>query len=84
MALSCSKKIALLRGINSKLHGDFYLPSFFCKKKQTWINIEKLENKYLTDKRYGKVRDHCHYTENIEVLHIGYVIQNIVYLKIFL
>ena len=24
---------------------------------------EKLENKYLKDKKYRKVRDHCHYTE---------------------
>ena len=23
---------------------------------------EKLENKYLKDKKYGKVRGHCHYT----------------------
>ena len=53
-------------------------------RKNYYICKEKLENKYLTDKRYGKVRDHCHYTENIEVVHIGYVIQNIVYLKIFL
>ena len=27
---------------------------YFCK--------EKLENKYLKDKKYCKVRDHCHYT----------------------
>ena len=53
-------------------------------RKNCYICKEKLENKYLTDKRYDKVRDHCHYTENIEVVHIGYVIQNIVYLKIFL
>ena len=23
---------------------------------------EKFENKYLRNKKYGKVRDHCHYT----------------------
>ena len=23
---------------------------------------EKFKNKYLRDKKYGKVRDHCHYT----------------------
>ena len=27
---------------------------YFCK--------EKFENKYLKDKKYRKVRDHCHYT----------------------
>ena len=24
---------------------------------------KKIENKYLKDKKYRKVRDHCHYTE---------------------
>ena len=27
-----------------------------------YIYKEKCENEYLKDKRYGKVRDHCHYT----------------------
>ena len=53
-------------------------------RRNCYICKEKFENKYLPDERYGKVRDHSHYTENIEVLHIGYVIQNIVYSKIFL
>ena len=26
------------------------------------ISKEKFENKYLKDKKYPKVRDHCHYT----------------------
>ena len=26
-----------------------------------YISKEKLENKYLKDKKYCKVRDHCHY-----------------------
>ena len=26
------------------------------------IGTEKFENKYLKDKKYCKVRDHCHYT----------------------
>ena len=29
---------------------------YICKKK-------KILNKYLQDKKYRKVRDHCHYTE---------------------
>ena len=53
-------------------------------RRNCYICKENFENKYLPDERYGKVRDHSHYTENIEVLHIGYVIQNIVYSKIFL
>ena len=27
-----------------------------------YICKEKIENKYLKDKKYCKVRDHCHYT----------------------
>ena len=26
------------------------------------ICLEKLENKYLKDKKYRKIRDHCHYS----------------------
>ena len=33
------------------------------KNEKTCQNCkEKLENKYLKDKKYGKVRGHCHYT----------------------
>ena len=31
--------------------------------KICYISKEKFENKYLKDKKYRKVRDHCHYTE---------------------
>ena len=31
--------------------------------KICYICKEKPENKYLKDKKYRKVRDHCHYTE---------------------
>ena len=31
--------------------------------KICYICKEKFENKYLKDKKYHKVRDHCHYTE---------------------
>ena len=31
--------------------------------KICYIYKEKFENEYLKDKRYRKVRDHCHYTE---------------------
>ena len=35
-----------------------------------YISKEKIENKYLKDKKYHKVRDHCHYTgKNGGVLH---------------
>ena len=37
-----------------------------------YIFNEESKNKYLKDKKYHKVRDHCHYTRNIEV-HIVYV-----------
>ena len=30
--------------------------------KVCYIWKEKFENKYLKDKKHGKVRDHCHYT----------------------
>ena len=30
--------------------------------KMCYICKEKIENKYLKDKKYCKVRDHCHYT----------------------
>ena len=30
--------------------------------KVCYICKEKFENKYGKDKKYGKVRDHCHYT----------------------
>ena len=32
------------------------------KQKICYICNEKFENKYLKDKKYCKVRDHCHYT----------------------
>ena len=41
-------------------------------KKICYICKEKFENKHLKDKKYRKVRDHCHYTG--QVLHITYVI----------
>ena len=30
--------------------------------KNCYICIEKFEGKYAKDKKYGKVRDHCHHT----------------------
>ena len=43
--------------------------------KMFYICKEKLENKYLKDKKHRKVRDHCHYTgEYIVVLHRAYEI----------
>ena len=38
--------------------------------KICYIFQEKLENKYLADKNYHKVRDHCYYTgENRSATH---------------
>ena len=42
--------------------------------KVCYICTKKFENKYLKDKKYRKDRDDCHYTGNIEVLLISYVI----------
>ena len=36
--------------------------------------FEKLENKYVKDKKYCKVKDHCHYIGNIVVLRVAYII----------
>ena len=41
----------------TKEHQESYENSKIC-----YICKEKFENKYLADKRYRKVRDHCHYT----------------------
>ena len=38
------------------------------------VSKGKLKNKYFGDKKYRKVRDHCHYAGNIVVLHIAFVI----------
>ena len=35
---------------------------------------KKIENKYLKDKIYHKVRDHCHYTGQYRDAAIAYVI----------
>ena len=32
------------------------------KMQKSYICQEKLDNKYLKDKKYCKVRDHCHHT----------------------
>ena len=42
--------------------------------KLCYICNEKLENKYVKDKKYCRVRHHCYYTGNIEVLFRAYVI----------
>ena len=35
---------------------------------------KKIENRYLKEEKYRKVRGHCHYTGNIEVVFIAYVL----------
>ena len=47
------KKIKLLAKEKQKSYKNKNL-RYICK--------EKFENKYLKDKKYRKVRDHCHYT----------------------
>ena len=42
--------------------------------KICYICKENFENKYLKDKKYHKVRDIVTIPENIDVLHIAYVI----------
>ena len=36
--------------------------------KICYICQEKSENKYLKDKKYCKVRDHCHYIEVLSIM----------------
>ena len=45
--------------------------------KICYVYKEKLENKYLKDKKYGKLRDQCHYTR--EYRHAGHSICNLKY-----
>ena len=54
------------------------------KIQKCYICKEKFENKCFKDKKYCKVRDHCHFTgEDRSALH-SYVIQNMAHLKKFL
>ena len=48
------KKLKLL----NKEHQEWYENAKIC-----CIRKENIENKYLKDKKYPKVRDHCHYTK---------------------
>ena len=47
--------------------------------KICYISKEKFENKYLKDKKYRKVRDHCHYTG--ECGSAAYSIWNLKYIE---
>ena len=45
---------------------------------------EKLKNEYLKDKKYCKVRDHCHYAEAYRgVAHRRNYKKRILYIKIY-
>ena len=48
------KKMKLL----TKKQQEFYKNAIIC-----YICTENFENEYIKDKRYRKVTDHCHYTE---------------------
>ena len=52
--------------------------------KICYICNKKLENKYLEDKKYRKIKIIVILQGNIEVLCIAYIILNIVFLKKFL
>ena len=52
------KKMKLLRKEQHKPYENAKI-CYFCK--------EKFENKYLKDKKYCKVRNHCHYPEEYRV-----------------
>ena len=45
------------RKLLTKEHQESYKNAKIC-----YICQEKIENKYLKDRKYRKVRDHCHYT----------------------
>ena len=42
--------------------------------KICYICKEKFENKYVENKRYCKVRDHCHYTGKYRGTALAYII----------
>ena len=55
------KKMKLL----TKEHQESYENAKTC-----YICKEKIENKYLKDRKYRKVRDQCHYAREYRVLRI--------------
>ena len=59
------KKMKLLTNEQQKSNGNRKI-CYTCQKK--------LQDKHAIDKKYCNVRDHCLYTEDIEVLQIAYVI----------
>ena len=52
------KIINFKKKISTKEQQESYENAKFC-----YICKEKFQNKYLKDRKYRKVRDHCHYTE---------------------
>ena len=56
----------------------------FQNVKICYIFKEVVEDKHAKDKKYWKVRDHCHYAGEYRGADTAYVIQSIVYLKKFL
>ena len=44
------------------------------KAEICYIWEEKIEHKNLKDKKYHKIRGHCHYTGEYWVLYLAYVI----------
>ena len=54
------KIINFKKKISTKEQQESYENAKFC-----YICKEKFQNKYLKDRKYRKVRDHCHYTEGV-------------------
>ena len=44
------------------------------RQKSTIFAKNNFEDKYTKDKKYRRVRGHCHLLVNTEVLHIAYII----------
>ena len=53
----------------TKQHQESYKHAKVC-----YICKEKIENKFMKDKSYCKVRGHAIIQRNVDVLHIAYVI----------
>ena len=70
--ISKRKKMKLLTKEQQESYEDAKI-CYICK--------EKFENKYLKDKKYRKVRDHCHYTREYRGTAHRICNLNIVYLK---
>ena len=64
------KVLRVFKKARNKSSLFFFEMTLLTKERQEWyenthicyISKEKFKNKYLKNKKYCKVRDHCHYT----------------------